>query len=250
MNKHILFVSQSYSDYNIAEYTRNTKAALDYATNNLSRAIIKGFEENDCKVDILNYPLVGSFPLYYKILFVSGYKSDDGSYESIPYFNLMYFKRKVITHKMYSRIKQWCRKNEGEKIIFFYACTFLPVIEELKDEFCDLKVFVLVADLPEFMSTDNGLVTRIHRMMGGEKPSSGSYYSCVDGYILLSEAMKERLPVGKKPYIVVEGIYNPEEDNSNVEKEHQKTILYTGDLGRRYGIVDLLKAFSFINCHD
>lgn len=243
----ILFISQLYHKDLLEEYAANTIAALDYAANNLGRAILKGFDENNVNIDVLNIPLIGSYPLYYKKLFVKGCKQEH--FESVPYFNLMYVKRGIIRRKVNRRIEQWCETTEGEKILFFYSYTFLPIIEQLKKKY-NVKVFVLAADLPEYMATDNGFVTRLNKMLGGNKSASGSYYDYVDGYVLLADAMRERLPVGNKPYIVVEGIYNPEDDNVQVEKEKSKTILYTGDLGRRYGIVDLLEAFHDIENKD
>ena len=50
-----------------------------------------------------------------------------------------------------------------------------------------------------------------------------------------------------KPWMLLEGIYNPEEDTDMPEKDPHKVVFYSGDLGRRYGIIDLLKAFNDIN---
>ena len=100
-------------------------------------------------IDALNIPLVGSFPLYYKKLFVKGCKQEH--FESVPYFNLMYAKRGIIRRKVNRRIEQWCETTEGEKVLFFYSYTFLPIIEQLKKKY-KIKVFVLAADLPEYMA--------------------------------------------------------------------------------------------------
>lgn len=246
MSKSILFISQSYPESRIGEYSRYTKVGLDYAANNLSRAIIRGFEDNQINVNIINYPLLGSFPIYYKSPIVKGYNSSDNNYDSISYLNIIYLKRRFIRNKVYSKIEKWCSQTSGEKIIFFYSYTFLPIITKLKKKYKDLKTCVLIADLPEFMSTDNGIITRIHHLMGGNKPITGECFQLVDGYVLLTSAMKDRMPMHNKPWIVIEGIYNPEKDKVSVDKEVNKTLLYTGDLGRRYGIVDLLEAFHGI----
>lgn len=246
MSKSILFISQSYPESRIKEYSKYTKTGLDYAGNNLSRAIIKGFDYNQVDIDIINYPLLGSFPLYYKTPIVKGYKSNDNHYDSISYLNIIYLKRGFIKRKIYSKIEEWCKRTSGEKIIFFYSYTFLPIIEKLKKKYTDLKIGVLVADLPEFISTDNGIITKLHHLMGGNKSASEDFYQLVDGYVLLTSEMKDRLPMENKPWIVIEGIYNPEKDNIITDKEKYKTLLYTGDLGRRYGIVDLLEAFHGI----
>ena len=68
----------------------------------------------------------------------------------------------------------------------------------------------------------------------------------MDGYVLLAPAMRERLPINGKPWIQVEGIYNPEENDVKIAKEKEKVILYTGNISKRYGIIDLLDAFDRI----
>ena len=246
--KNVLYISQLYHDSLFGEYFKCSKVALDYAANNLSRAILKGFRENNAPVEVLNAPVIGSFPLYYKKPFVKGIKIN--GFESISYCNLMYIKRSDIHRKMNKRILEWCAKSKDNRILFFYSYTHLPVIEKVKKYFPDSKVFLLAADLPEYMASDNGFITRLNNCMGGNKPASGSFFDHVDGYVLLSAAMKDRLPVGEKPWIVIEGIYDPEQDDEDVEKDKNKVVLYTGNLGRRYGIVDLLEAFHGIDNPD
>jgi glycosyltransferase involved in cell wall biosynthesis len=45
----------------------------------------------------------------------------------------------------------------------------------------------------------------------------------------------------------MEGIYNTNDNVTNVPKEPYKTILYSGNLGKRYGILNLLEAFAKIS---
>jgi len=58
--------------------------------------------------------------------------------------------------------------------------------------------------------------------------------------------MKEKIQIGNAPWTQVEGIYCNDVQIGQIEREHNKTILYTGSLSRRYGIMDLVDAFSRI----
>lgn len=74
---------------------------------------------------------------------------------------------------------------------------------------------------------------------------------CVDGFILLSDYMREHLPIGATPYLVIEGIFYPEKNVSEIEQEKEyKIILYTGSLDARYGIKDLIDAFLLTSNYD
>jgi glycosyltransferase involved in cell wall biosynthesis len=56
--------------------------------------------------------------------------------------------------------------------------------------------------------------------------------------------MTTMLPVENKPFIVVEGIYNPDRElDMASELKDDKIILYTGTLMKRYGVLNLVNAF-------
>lgn len=48
------------------------------------------------------------------------------------------------------------------------------------------------------------------------RKSLNKLYDKIDGFILLTEFMTERLPIGNKPYRVVEGIFNPNVINQKI----------------------------------
>ena len=101
------------------------------------------------------------------------------------------------------------------------------------------------------MASDNTLLTRLNKKISSAFGSSDkSHFDYIDGYVLLAPAMRERLPMEGKPWIQVEGIYNPEDDKESVEKTEEKVVLYTGNLGRRYGLPELLEAFHRIENNE
>ena len=64
--------------------------------------------------------------------------------------------------------------------------------------------------------------------------------------MLLSDYMTEKLPIGKKPWVRIEGIYSDINIGLDIEKEVRFTFLYTGTLDRRYNVLDLISAFMKI----
>lgn len=243
----ILFVSQFYPDNLLPQFTRKTVAGLDYAAHNLNLAILQGFRENGICVDVLNIPHLGSFPPFYKFPYVEGCVSDDQHVRSLSYINISYYKRIDINRRLKKHIKDWCNKTNGEKLILFYNFTGLQILPSIKKIFKDVKACLIVTDLPEFMAVDHSIPTRINKFISKYLiPTDKSFYSAIDGYILLAPGMVERLPIRNHPWIHIEGIYNSECDNIIAEKSSEKAILYTGNLGERYGIKQLLEAFSKI----
>ena len=244
----ILFIAQYYPEQLLSTFMKKTKVGLDFAAHNLHKALFQGFIENGQEIDILNAPHLGSFPPYYKTPFVPSYKSEKERLNSLSYLNVSYIKRWDIKRRMRKEMWQWCEKTKGEKVIFFYNFTALTLLPELKHKFKDVKACLLVTDLPEYMAADNYFLTRLNKKISSIFSSKDkSHFDYVDGYILLAPAMSERLPINGKPWIQMEGIYNPEDTDISVEKTNKKVILYTGNLGKRYGIIDLLDAFDKID---
>lgn len=243
----ILFIAKYYPDALFSEFAKYTKVGLDHAANNLHRALFQGFKENNQKIGILNAPILGSFPPYYKTPFVSGYSSKEQSIKSLSFLNVSYIKRWDINRKMEKEALKWCKNTKGKKVLIFYNFTALPILFNIKKKYPDVKACLLVTDLPEYMTTDNSLLTRINKKISSLIfKENEEVYNLVDGYVLLAPDMRERLLVGNKPWLHMEGIYNPEADDIKVTKSTERTILYTGNICKRYGILNLLNAFEKI----
>lgn len=247
----LLFISQTYPSQILSELEKHSKVILDYAGHNLGSAIINGLRVNNVDIHVVNTPHVGSFPPYYSSPFVPSYK--DESIESIGYLNVSYLKRISIARQQKKLTLDWCKRTEGEKVIFLYNFGALSFIGNVKKKYPDIKVVLLVTDLIEYQSTGLTPLKRINeyveKIIGG---GTDIYHELkyVDGFILLAPMMAERLNVGNRPWIQVEGIYNNDNNLPHTEKNPKKVLLYTGNLGKRYGICDLLEAFTRIKGCD
>lgn len=246
MKNRILFVSKLYPEELLSQFQSNAKIGLDFAAHNLSMAIWTGFKENRAEVDVLNTPQLGSWPKFHKTPFISGLKDDH--IISIPYLNIMYFKRKSLENHVFKEMKLWCENHDGRKTILLYNFNYIGVAKKIKATFPDVKFCLIVTDLPEYMATKKGLFAAIIKTTTKLQDKDGtSQYEAIDGFILLAKDMKDRLPIEGKRWVQIEGIYNSEAELDKVEKDPHKVIMYTGNLGARYGIPDLLKAFMMID---
>ena len=69
----------------------------------------------------------------------------------------------------------------------------------------------------------------------------------VDSFMLLTEYMAEKLQVGKRPYIVVEGITDKQQAALNKRENHGKKVAYAGKLVEAFGAKRLIEAFELID---
>ena len=128
--------------------------------------------------------------------------------------------------------------------------TYLPFLKATYKLDKKIKTTLIVTDLPEYYDlSEVSFIRRIARKINNH--FIYKYMSRVDSFVLLTEQMKEKLNVGERPYIVIEGISNAEDNykanDIAIKKEiNKKIILYTGTLHYKFGIKALLDGFNLI----
>lgn len=238
----ILFLGSLYPKEREQEIQRRSRY-FDFAANTLQWALLEGLDLY-ANVTVITVPATKCL----KGLFFKGSSFSHNSVVEdvcVSYCDIAGIKQLTAPHVVIKSVKR--EKNKFD-VIFIYALTteLLTAAKYLKSKNPSLKVVLLVPDLPEYMTSSNNKLYRYFKSV--EAKLNKKQLNSVHAFILLAEPMKERLAIGNKPYIVMEGIFNTEGFNSQIiEKEQQKTILYTGNLGKRYGIIDLLDAFVLIN---
>lgn len=244
----ILFLGHLFPEDLINFYIANSKSSLDFAAHNLCSAIIQGFKENNQAVDVISVPHLSSFPLNFKTPFLHKTTITNDRTIYVKFFNFIYIKRFDIQKKVKKEVVRWCEKYRNEQcVVFIYSLDLLPIIQSIKHFNKNITVITMITDLPDYMDVKKSFVTRLNKL-----PIIGSFsnleknLNLVDGFALLASEMAIRLPLSNKPWVQIEGIYNPHEECEPIAKSSVKSILYTGDLGVRYGILDLLEAFKRI----
>ncbi len=235
---------------------RNSKNNVQNAADSLQKSFIEGLGRYSDRIEILNIPYVGSFPNLYKKARLCGgefeYRTQYGDVvkgRDVGFCNIIGIKNLFRYRAAKRTLKQWCKSSKGKKYVVVYAIhsPFLKACVDVKNKFDrELKIIQIVPDLPEFMGGTTSFVKNIFHSIN--RKLLNNLYSHIDGYVLLSKYMTERLPVANKPWTVIEGIASVKDKQNEVvaaeENEYGKYILYTGTLARRYGVMNLVKAFA------
>ena len=100
-----------------------------------------------------------------------------------------------------------------------------------------IPMVTIVTDLPDMMEGGNAL-----------RKFNNKLFGLVDGFLLLTEQMNERVNKKGRPYIVLEGQVNakdlPAPEGENIEKASgRKIVLYAGSVCKLYGIEQLVEGF-------
>lgn len=233
------------------------KGNTQIAANITQLNYIEGIEKaTGNSVKILNSHYEPSFPKY-KDLFIKkkkwirkGKENIDIGFINIPIFK--YINKAISLRVEMKKIIKNELSTQDLNVFFIYAMT-LPLIllaPFIKKNVQKQKFIIclIVPDLPEFMNmTKQSKIKKFLSMINRKL-----IYRCmkfIDKYVLFTESMAEYLNLNANQYIVIEGMVNlnkinKQEDITSLKKK--KYIMYAGGMNKKYGVLNLAKAFNEI----
>lgn len=242
-----IFLGGIFNDVNMVEnIKRDSKGNIQYAADIFQKALLDGMYEFIDKenLDLINIPFVGGFPLHYKKpIFV--YNNNNNK---VYLNNFMYIKNLSREKLAYKLLKNSILRKESVKYtIFVYSLhsPFLDAVLKIKKNFPNknIEIVSIVPDLPEFMNLGKSTNYFFNLLKTIDMKKIYKNTPHIDYFIVLTEAIAIKL--GTKNFTVVEGIYKQDEVNDVYKKVYKtNTILYTGTIDKKYGIINLVNAFK------
>lgn len=260
MDMNILFIGGVFTSNMEDTILANSIGLVDYAANKLQWALINGFmKANGVRLEVISALYVGAYPKAYKALFVQQHEAiydDLIPCKYVSFCNLWGYRNISRRNSVKKEIRKFILSNTSKKAIVIYAAhtPFLQAAVWAKEQDPSIHLCLVVPDLPHFMrlGEKQPVTYRILKTIDTKIFQHNVKY--VDSFVLLTKDMKHVLNVGERPYVVVEGMVNisgvsiPIGQKSQEEKI--KTIVYTGALTGKYGITNLVQAFSMIDNPD
>lgn len=248
----IIFITGLYPQEIRSEIEDNTKCGIDNAANELQSGFVKGLD-NYYQIKLLNLPFIGSYPLLYKKPFLStfDFAHTTGAKDiNIGFLNLPLIKLFHRYYKVKKELEKALTKSNEKTIIIIYSIQipFLIAAIVAKCKFQNTHICLIVPDLLEFKSDSTNIFYKARNII--ESIILKKHIKDVDTFVLLSKYMANALGISKKPWVQIEGIYTPTDSYEKVIKEQYKTIMYSGTLASRYGIMNLINAFIKINSNN
>jgi glycosyltransferase involved in cell wall biosynthesis len=248
----IIFIGSLFPQDRIKEIVDNSNTSIDNAANNFQYALLNGLIFYYPNLEIITQPSIRTYPIHYKKIH---FKTSLFSFNQIEknsclgFINLPIIKHFHKTRKLYKKLKDTLCKKE-KTLIFLYSIhsPFLQAVTEIKKRNKNVKVCLIAPDLPQFMSESKNPIYRFLKNLDSLIIQNCLKY--VDAFVLLSDQMVSALKIEKTPWVRVEGIYSSSEINLGRIQKEDKTILYTGTLAKRYGIINLIQAFNLIKSKD
>lgn len=229
---------------------KHSRGVVQNAADALQKAFLRGFAGHvGDNIQLVNLPFVGSYPrMYDTVTFPAcedtlppGIRARGEGFLNLRF--VRFWSRFVSAFRGLSRAS----KDVEAPIVVVYSAhlPFLAAAWLTRIVRRDVFLCAILPDLPEFMGVGGRLYTTYKTV------ESFLFRKLVRGFdslIFLTDAMGERIGIPVQKRMVVEGIYDPRDDPPSTEAasagDDTFTILYTGTLAARYGIVDLLQAFE------
>lgn len=252
----ILFLGLLYNRQDEKTLLSKTKKGLQGAVNTFQWNLIDGFDEIlKEQIQIFTSLPVGTYPKYYKqLIFTSKtWSHTKGAKDrEIGYVNLPVFKEIIRRYAFYREVNQWCKENPNDELYIIAYSLYLPylkVLASISKKHENLCTCIIVPDLPNefgFKMQDRCLKKIARKYIGKIQLKLTKE---VDTFVLLTQEMVNPLDIKDKPYVIVEGISNPQitQTKSQLADNNDKVILYTGTLNHEFGLDKLVKAFQKIS---
>lgn len=251
----ILFLGCLFDEHEENILLKKSKMGLSGSAHTYQRNLIKGLDTIiRTPVDIINVLPVGTYPKYFNdiILRTKRWSHSQGANDlEIGSVNLPLLKQISRAISCKKAINKWLTDGGDDNGIIIYS-TYWPFLQAVKYIPANVKITLIVTDLPEYYdltASSNQIKKSLRAIYNHFVYASLRRIDC---FVILTEYMKEPLGSGERPYIVIEGLVGDDHSThyTEVHEAIEKVILYTGTLNYKFGIVNLLEAFRFIEKED
>lgn len=167
---------------------------------------------------------------------------DDIHFFYIPLINLPILNNLISSFYIFFRILFKKKSSNSRDIIILDFLRFsisLPIV--LICKLRKIKTLVVVTDLPGEGILQNNFKTKMRNMF--------IFLLSYDFYVCITKDLNKMVNKKNKPYVVIEGFANIKFENKKnliSEKYKERVLVYAGGLFEKYGINNLIKAFSLI----
>lgn len=234
----ILYASSAMLEEDFSELFKDTKNMPGQQAQRFNRLLMKGLAKNGAAVCAVSAPPINKSNCSSIVKFVGSSQKDGVKYCYMPTVNIRKIKNATVMVCSFLKTFFSLVGRKGAVV-----CDVLNISVALgavsAGRLLGKQCIGVVTDLPELMVTGHSekQVRYCYKVMN----------KCTD-FVLLTEAMNDRVNPNGKPYTIVEGICDEElEYTERLENSEAKGCFYAGLLDAEYGVKTMVDAFLKAN---
>lgn len=235
------------------EVIAHSRGGADLAANLFQQKLIAGFRSLETDCEVLSAPFLGAYPMRCDLMRFRGFQTAGEGCTYVKFNNIWGLRNFSRARALKKALKDFIGLKDPQKLILVY-CPHTPFLEAAayaKKKDPSIRVCLYVPDLPNYMNLNANRTWFYDMAKKVDIRRMTKLMECVDSYVLLTEHMKEHLPVGSKPYRVAEGIIEKMPDlPAPVATGKEKYVVYTGKMFERFGVKALIDSFSKLEHPD
>ncbi|KIA89115.1 glycosyltransferase [Kaistella jeonii] len=221
-------------------------AKISVAAVKYSKMIKAGFEENlGPDIDHVFLAPIGMYPRCKTLRW--NRRNIDGI-QYLKFINIFFLKQLTIAFDLVLMMINWNRENKNQKKIVVFTSIYLPFLFAIIPFkiFSNIKFVSFVPDLPAHSfsyTTDGSFLKR--KLIPAYIYLANKLNALVDYYVFITKYMSDIYP--NKPFTIIEGFVDVKKKTVELpHKSFPKAVLYSGSLFEKFGIKNLLTAFTQI----
>lgn len=246
MNRRLIYIPTFFQPEYTDFYYSHHKNGESLSASTFSLSICKGLSSITKDMQIINIPPIGQYPLNYDRFFsIGGHTTINGvDVDSIKFSSIYLYQHYSLYWNLKKKLAKQIRPNE--KYVFLFYALIEPKILQATISYCeknkvDAKYVLIIPDFVEDINKNGTWLRRLKSRLYHEQLNA--IYKKMNGFVFLTENMKERLPVSR-PYVVVEGMYDTSVEREKTDcHDGLKRIFYSGMLHEKFGVKKLIDAF-------
>ncbi len=244
----ILFIGGVFSDVNEEEIISCAKRPVEFSANIFQKKLISGLKSINADTTVISAPFIGSYPNASNIMFFKGFEKQQQDFEYVKFNNIWGLRNFSRANALKKSVEFFINEKADKKLVVVYSphTPFLQAAAYIKKKAPNVKIHIVIPDLPEFMNLDAKISAAYKILKKADIKKFLKLNEYVDSYTLLTEQMKEKLPINGKAYCVFEGIViesKLKNTNEHEKNETEKKIVYTGKLNEKFGVRNLVDEF-------
>lgn len=241
-----------FAEENEAEVVSAARRPVEFSANLTQKKLISGFRAVCEDTRVLSAPFLGAYPNASARLFFRGFEKEQTLCRYVPFFNLWGVRNWSRTRALVRALRNHSFDADGRRLLVVYCphTPFLKAAEYVKRRDPSVHVCLYVPDLPQYMNLSAHVspiykiakffdIRAMHRAMRS-----------VDSFVLLTEAMREKLPVQDKPCLVCEGLVEQAQEAADMPPSQTRNVVYTGGLHESFGVRELICAMEHLPDED